>query len=78
MIVDLVVVFIEPAEMHGTEEDIPRPLGEGFEADGELGEDVGDADPAVVPAHAPIGRDQPDFKMLGIGDRLEACHVGAT
>jgi hypothetical protein len=56
--------------MHGAEEDAPGPGREGFEPDGQRGQDVRDVHPAPVPANAAVGRDAPDLEVLGVGDRL--------
>jgi hypothetical protein len=64
--------------MHGAKEEVPGALRERLEADRQLGEDVGDIDPAAVPANAPIGRDPPDLEVLRIGDRGEAPRGGSV
>lgn len=71
MIVDTVVAFIEPAQVDGTEEDIPRASSEGFETDGQFAEDVGDVDPPGVPANAAVAGDAPGFEVAGVLDRQD-------
>lgn len=74
-VVNTIVGLIEPAEVYGAEEDVPRPGCEGLEADGQRGQDVGDVHPPSVPANAAVGRDAPDFEVVGIRDRLPPRHI---
>jgi hypothetical protein len=39
-VVNAIVLFIQPPEVDGAEEDIPRPGREGLEADRQRGQDV--------------------------------------
>ena len=54
VVVNAVASFIQPAEVHGAKEDVPGAIREGLEADPELRQDMGDVDPAGVPADAAV------------------------
>jgi hypothetical protein len=70
-----IVLFIEPAQVHRAEEQVPGSAGEGLEPDGERRQDVRHVHPALVPANAPVGRDAPDLEVLGVRDRPQSRHV---
>ncbi len=74
VVVDPIVAFIQPAEVDGPKEDVPAAGGERLQADGQRGQDVGDVHPPSVPANAAVGRDAPDFEVVGIRDRLPPRH----
>ena len=75
VVMNPIVSFIEPPEVHRSNEQSPSPTGEGLEADGERRQDVGDIDPALVPPNAAVGRDAPDLEVLGVRDRSQPRHV---
>ena len=64
VVVNAIVPFIQPAQVHGAKEHIPGAAAERLQPDGERRQDVGDVDPAVVPANAAIGRHAPDLEVL--------------
>jgi hypothetical protein len=75
VVVNAVVVVIQPAQVDWAKEDIPGPAGQGLETDRQRRQHVGEVHPALVPSNAAVGRDAPNLAVLGIRDRLQSRHV---
>jgi hypothetical protein len=75
VVVNAIVSFIQPAEVHRSEEHVPGPAGQGLEPDGQRGQNVRDIDPALVPANAAVGGDAPELEVLRVRDRLQSWPV---
>ena len=60
-----VIAFVQPAKVDRAEEDVPGAIGEWFEADWELLQDVRDIDASRVPAYAAVCGDAAGFEMSG-------------
>jgi len=52
VVVNAIVSFIQPAEVHRSEEHVPGSTGQRLKADGQRGQDVGDVHPALLPTDA--------------------------
>jgi glyoxalase/bleomycin resistance protein/dioxygenase superfamily protein len=52
VVVNAIVSFIPPAEMHRSEEHVPGSAGQRLAPDGQRGQDVRDVDPPLLPADA--------------------------
>jgi hypothetical protein len=64
VVVNAIVSFIQPAEMHRSEEQVPGSAGQRLKPDGQRGQDVRDVDPALLPADAAIGRHPANLEVL--------------
>lgn len=55
VVVNAIVSFIEPAQVHRSEEHVPGAAGKGLEADRERRQDVRHVHPALEPPNAAVG-----------------------
>jgi len=75
VVVNAIVSFIQPAEVHRSEEHVPGSAGQRLEPDGQRGQNVGDVDPALLPADAAVGRYPTNLEVLRVRDRLQLRQV---
>ena len=75
-IFDLAEPFVKPAELPGSKVEVPLAVVDLFEADEFPGEDETHIDPAVLPADAAIGADEPDLEMAGVLEGRQGARIG--
>jgi hypothetical protein len=75
VVVNAMVSFIQPAEMHRSEAHVPGSVGQRLEPDRQRGQNVGDVDPALLPTNAAVGRYPTNLEVLRVRDRLQLGQV---